>query len=270
MYQLIRWILPNEEERFHDFEDENVDPQLRSHFTSACSFLPSVVNGISQEDLLYLYGRYKQATSGPASESERPGIFDIKGRQKFNSWLNLGCMPREEAMQEYISKLMSLDVGFDPFKKYSNAFGIRPSTMAADSDSSEAEEESGMSEETIEWFNAVKVGDLTKIENLLRINKDLLRAKDDNQMAALHWAADRGNEQVVEFLLETGADIKVQDYDGQTPLHYAVSCSHCKTVEVLLERGADPSIADYEGKCALDITNDSTIRKKLESALENF
>ncbi len=39
-------------------------------------------------------------------------------------------------------------------------------------------------------------------------------------MALLHWACDRGLEQMVTLLLESQADINIQDADGQTSLHY--------------------------------------------------
>lgn len=40
------------------------------------------------------------------------------------------------------------------------------------------------------------------------------------QLTALHWAADRGKLELVDFLIGAGADVNIQDYSGQTPLHY--------------------------------------------------
>lgn len=39
-------------------------------------------------------------------------------------------------------------------------------------------------------------------------------------MTALHWASDRGNLELVDFLVRAGANVNIQDYSGQTPLHY--------------------------------------------------
>ena len=39
-------------------------------------------------------------------------------------------------------------------------------------------------------------------------------------MAPLHWACDRGNTEMLQCLLDNGADIEVQDSDNQTSLHY--------------------------------------------------
>ncbi|MEP2346514.1 MAG: acyl-CoA-binding protein, partial [Algoriphagus sp.] len=41
----------------------------------------------TNEELLKLYGLYKQATEGD-NETERPGGFDFKAAAKYNAWLN--------------------------------------------------------------------------------------------------------------------------------------------------------------------------------------
>ncbi|EAZ79764.1 acyl-CoA-binding protein [Algoriphagus machipongonensis] len=55
----------------------------------------------SNENLLKLYGLYKQATIGD-NEEERPGGFDFKAAAKYNSWLSFKGKSKEEAKQEYI------------------------------------------------------------------------------------------------------------------------------------------------------------------------
>ncbi|TXE08737.1 acyl-CoA-binding protein [Algoriphagus aquimarinus] len=55
----------------------------------------------SNEDLLKLYGLYKQATEGD-NENERPGGFDFKAAAKYNAWLNMKGKSKEEATEQYI------------------------------------------------------------------------------------------------------------------------------------------------------------------------
>ena len=69
----------------------------------------------------------------------------------------------------------------------------------------------------------------------------------------LHCAAYGGHLNVVEFLLERGADPNVQGDDGWTPLHYAVSRYHVDVARVLLDHGADPTIRDNEGMTPLEL-----------------
>lgn len=61
----------------------------------------------SNEDLLKLYGLYKQATEGD-NENERPGGFDFKSAAKYNSWLQYKGKSKEEAEEEYIQLVEKL------------------------------------------------------------------------------------------------------------------------------------------------------------------
>lgn len=53
-------------------------------------------------DLLALYALYKQASIGDAT-GERPGMFDMKGRAKFDAWAKLKGKPRADAMEAYVA-----------------------------------------------------------------------------------------------------------------------------------------------------------------------
>ena len=65
------------------------------------------LSGLSNDDLLKLYSLFKQATDGDVAGS-RPGIFDIKGRAKFNAWGKVKGMSKEEAMEHYIALVKKL------------------------------------------------------------------------------------------------------------------------------------------------------------------
>lgn len=61
----------------------------------------------SNEELLKLYGLYKQATEGD-NETERPGGFDFKAAAKYNSWLAYKGKSKSEASQLYIDLIDEL------------------------------------------------------------------------------------------------------------------------------------------------------------------
>uniref|UniRef100_A0A915Q0P6 Acyl-CoA-binding domain-containing protein 6 n=1 Tax=Setaria digitata TaxID=48799 RepID=A0A915Q0P6_9BILA len=272
VYQLLKWTSgssTSEEDREEEPEEE-ISERLASKFASACTFLPIALSEgrVSREDQLYFYARYKLVTDGKAvitDPSRRPRLYDIVSREKFDAWLSLSSMSRAEAMRQYIARLVELDLGWDASQSYRIRYGIRPSTMV-DAESTETES-SCMSMEQIEWFAALDEGNVEKLKDLLAANLGLLEEKDENQLTALHWASDRGKLELVDFLVNAGADVNIQDYSGQTPLHYAVSCSHRSVVDFLLKKGADPAVADFEGNCALDIVSDAIIRRMLEDAL---
>ena len=61
----------------------------------------------SNEELLRLYGLYKQATEGD-NEGERPGGFDFKAAAKYNSWLSLKGKSKVEATELYLELVEEL------------------------------------------------------------------------------------------------------------------------------------------------------------------
>ncbi|KAI8653627.1 hypothetical protein NCS56_01317100 [Fusarium sp. Ph1] len=65
--------------------------------------------------------------------------------------------------------------------------------------------------------------------------------------SALGIACTNGSAQVVDVLLNKGADLTVTYSDGWTPLYAASSKGHVKVVQLLLEKGADVTAADKNG-----------------------
>ena len=48
----------------------------------------------NQEDLLFFYGRYKQATVGPC-DAPKPSFYQMKEKSKWNAWNELGNKSRK-------------------------------------------------------------------------------------------------------------------------------------------------------------------------------
>lgn len=61
---------------------------------------------------------------------------------------------------------------------------------------------------------------------------------------ALFAAARNGHTEVVEYLLDEGAQVDAKGVFGGTGLHWAAINGHRKTVELLVERGASLTIRD--------------------------
>ena len=57
--------------------------------------------------LLKLYALYKQATAGDV-EGRRPGFTDMVGRAKYDAWAAIKGTAGDEAMNQYISLVESL------------------------------------------------------------------------------------------------------------------------------------------------------------------
>lgn len=65
----------------------------------------------SNEELLKLYGLYKQATEGD-NETERPGGFDFKAAAKYNSWLAFKGKSKSEATDLYLELVEQLSAKY--------------------------------------------------------------------------------------------------------------------------------------------------------------
>jgi ankyrin repeat protein len=70
-------------------------------------------------------------------------------------------------------------------------------------------------------------------------------------MTALMCAASCGKEDTVSLLLSRGADAAVQSALGWTPLHYAAHNGDAGTINTLTRNGADPNAPDKGGMTAL-------------------
>jgi ankyrin repeat protein len=71
--------------------------------------------------------------------------------------------------------------------------------------------------------------------------------------AALAFAADKGNIEILEVLIKNGADVNATDDEmGITPLMDAAYMNQVAAVETLLKYGADKNISDKNGKTAIE------------------
>lgn len=70
--------------------------------------------------------------------------------------------------------------------------------------------------------------------------------REDHLNKKLFKAAETGNLEEVEDLLDKGADVSTVNNIGYNPLHYAAMRGHTKVVEFLLSKGVDVDMAIME------------------------
>jgi hypothetical protein len=185
-------------------------------------------------------------------------MFNFQEKAKWDSWNALGEMGKEEAQSLYIEHLNSVFPEWSSkkeAKKSGGAFGASVSRPKVETTES--------SENSIQDF--VKQGNLEELgKSLLEIEGSSLNSLDDEGLGLLHWAADRGNPEILTTLLKQDKiDVNLRDSDGQTPLFYASSCGHSECVKILLEHKADKSILDNDNSTCLDVAFDDKIRELL-------
>jgi len=94
-------------------------------------------------------------------------------------------------------------------------------------------------------------GDLVAVQRILSAGRQSLSSRDSMQRTPLHRAARGGQVQVMQFLLEKGADINARDEYEWTPLHMAAEANKPEAVKFLIDRKADLSARDSDLRTAL-------------------
>jgi len=136
------------------------------------------------------------------------------------------------------------DAGHMPMLQYLLAWGANPNDRTW----------SG----TTPLHAAARNGHLDAVQFLLASGADI-NLVDDEGRTPLHVAvvgATPGNEHVVWALLEARAGVNIADIHGNTPLHAAAeSGSNTQIVQMLLEAGADPAAVNADHMTAFELAS---------------
>jgi diazepam-binding inhibitor (GABA receptor modulating acyl-CoA-binding protein) len=101
----VKEVVRNLKKNREDFSSQNM--VLKDDFDQAAKDALTLRPSTTNDDKLILYGLFKSATVGKP-ETSRPGIFDPKGRAKWDAWKKVEDKSKDEAMQDYILKVTQL------------------------------------------------------------------------------------------------------------------------------------------------------------------
>ncbi|XP_066146505.1 poly [ADP-ribose] polymerase tankyrase isoform X2 [Euwallacea fornicatus] len=95
-------------------------------------------------------------------------------------------------------------------------------------------------------LESAKAGDLDQVQRYLGSYPHIVNCRDldGRHSTPLHFASGYNRVQVVEFLLQQGADVHAKDKGGLVPLHNACSYGHYEVTELLVKHGASVNVAD--------------------------
>lgn len=112
-------------------------------------------------------------------------------------------------------------------------------------------------------WRAARLGQLPRVQRLLKLGADVAYRCDEHGTTALHQAVGDSHKDVVEALLEADASVDDVDFEGKTALHFATVAD---IVVALIMAGADVDHEDHQGKTpgrlALD-RNDAAVVEAL-------
>lgn len=89
--------------------------------------------------------------------------------------------------------------------------------------------------------NTLRHGSVDAVQHLLQSKSLFVNSLLLDGQLPLQIAVDANRPEMVEFLLDKGANVNKFDQAGWTALHHAVYKSNIRLAKKLLERGADPS-----------------------------
>ncbi len=100
---------------------------------------------------------------------------------------------------------------------------------------------------------AVMKEDFAVADALLMGGANVNALSVDGFYRPLSFAAARGNEAAVDYLLDQGAVVDGQNTQRATALHLAAMNGHARVVRRLLDAGADPAASTAQGATPLDL-----------------
>jgi ankyrin repeat protein len=104
---------------------------------------------------------------------------------------------------------------------------------------------------------AAKDGELETVKRLLGGEPGLINTVNRYGQTALLIACYSGHQEIVDFLIEKGADVKQRDKFGAAPLHMAVIGGFKEIVEKLAANGADISASTVTGRVPVELAFES-------------
>eukprot|EP00079_Xenopus_tropicalis_P037201 XP_017950972.1 PREDICTED: protein phosphatase 1 regulatory subunit 12C isoform X5 [Xenopus tropicalis] len=124
-------------------------------------------------------------------------------------------------------------------------------------------------ERSAEFLAACAAGDLLEAEDMLTRDsgKEVIDSTNTDGISALHQACIDENLEVVEFLVNHGANVNQADNEGWTPLHVAASCGYMEIAEYLLKHSANIAAVNSDGDVPLDIAEDDCMENLLRAEI---
>jgi ankyrin repeat protein len=102
---------------------------------------------------------------------------------------------------------------------------------------------------TVNLIQAASTGNVNDVKFHLRSDPKTLNQSNEGGMYPIHMAALKGHSQVLQILLQAGANVNTPNTKVQsTPLIYAATAGHVEAARILLDAKANVNATDSGGR----------------------
>jgi ssDNA-binding Zn-finger/Zn-ribbon topoisomerase 1 len=108
-----------------------------------------------------------------------------------------------------------------------------------------------------ELFDAMCEADVARVTEILKGEPSLVMQRDESGRTMLSWAVQQGNMEMVQLLVDLGADVNERDskdgsVEGNSPLHEAAFGPFPSIVAFLIKKGADVESVGKNGQTPIE------------------
>nr|XP_019936193.1 PREDICTED: acyl-CoA-binding domain-containing protein 6 [Paralichthys olivaceus] len=249
-----------------DMGDRLEGEELMAEFESAADRVRDLVQTAGRDQLLYLYARYKQVKVGKCN-TPKPGFFDFEGQRKWQAWKQLGDMEAEQAMQEYISCVNVLDPEGSTKERQGaerrTGFGGAAVSSLYQEEMIREEDKNIFDycrENNIDHISQAIDSQKVDVNAKDEEGRALLhwacdRGHKELVSVLLQHKADINSQKSLQTVFEVCPSVDEQ--------YQSSACEFAEIVELLLNAGADPFIKDMEGSLPEEVTESGAISSLL-------
>ncbi|SCM21974.1 acyl-CoA-binding protein, putative [Plasmodium chabaudi chabaudi] len=232
------------------------DKELEEKFTQASNAVKTIQGKLQFEQWIYLYGLYKQITSGDIkNDSKSSSLFNdemIKAEQ-LNAWRNCQGVSKKTCKYLYVKYFNELfpngvetsnsNLQVDLKKSISKMKPLADRFFGSNNSITKDSEES-LSDILC---NYIVSQNMSLIKKTIKAHPDLINAKNRDGLTPLHYACDRGFLEIVKFLIKAGANINEEDSFGDSVLHIAAYSGKMEIIKFLINAGVNIHKKNAEG-----------------------
>ena len=106
-----------------------------------------------------------------------------------------------------------------------------------------------------ELYGAAITGNIEAVRKYLTDSPDINAVDSRYGVTPLCWAAFGGHAEIIELLIESGADVNAKNRDSGTALHGAAFLGQAEAAAILIQNGADTYAKHESGDTPMDSAN---------------